>query len=109
MLNFFSLFFLLITALTSPLTLGQGYDLVINNGRVIDPESGLDSVRHIGITGSKIITVAKAPLKGIALIDATGSVVSPGFIDLHTLAYTFGAIFSGVRRRDNHAGIGGRL
>ncbi len=84
MLKFSSTFFLFITLLTSPLTLGQSYDLVINHGRVIDPESGLDAVRHIGITGNEIITIAREPLEGRELIDATGLVVSPGFIDLHT-------------------------
>ena len=29
------------------------YDLVIANGRVMDPESGLDAVRHVGILAGK--------------------------------------------------------
>lgn len=59
------------------------YDLVIANGRVMDPESGLDGVRHVGITGGKIVAIAEGALKGTRVVDATGLVVAPGFIDLH--------------------------
>ena len=62
----------------------QTFDLVVNNGRVLDPESGLDAVRHIGIRGDEIISVSPHPLVGKTLIDATGLAVAPGFIDLHT-------------------------
>src|SRR5580765_6056691 len=44
------------------------YDLVIANGRVMDPASGLDAVRHIGIRGGKIATVSATPLKGTRVI-----------------------------------------
>ncbi len=59
------------------------YDLVIANGRVMDPESGLDGVRHVGIRGGRIEAVSEAPLTGARVIDATGHVVAPGFVDLH--------------------------
>lgn len=59
------------------------YDLVIANGRVLDPASGLDAVRHVGITGGRIAQIAESPLQGTRVIDATGHVVTPGFIDLH--------------------------
>lgn len=59
------------------------YDLVIANGRVIDPESGLDAVRHVGVRAGKIEAISETPLAGVRLIDATNHVVSPGFIDLH--------------------------
>lgn len=59
------------------------YDLVINGGRVMDPESGLDAVRNIGISDGKIEKISEAKLEGGMLIDAKGMVVSPGFIDLH--------------------------
>jgi len=59
------------------------YDLVIANGRVMDPASGLDAVRHVGITGRKIATISATPLKGKRVIDAKNNVVAPGFIDLH--------------------------
>jgi dihydroorotase len=61
----------------------QTFDLVIANGRVIDPESGLDGVRHLGIRGDRIAAVSAQPLEGLDTIDARGLVVAPGFIDLH--------------------------
>lgn len=60
------------------------YDLVISGGRVIDPETGLDAVRDVGVTGGVIREVSAGPLEGTARVDATGLVVSPGFIDLHS-------------------------
>ena len=59
------------------------YDIVILNGRVIDPESKLDAVRNVGITGGTIKAITSGPLSGRTVIDARGLVVSPGFIDLH--------------------------
>jgi N-acyl-D-aspartate/D-glutamate deacylase len=59
------------------------FDLVVANGRVIDPESGLDAVRHVGIRNGTIEAVSEASLEGVRVIDASGHVVSPGFIDLH--------------------------
>jgi N-acyl-D-aspartate/D-glutamate deacylase len=59
------------------------YDLVIQNGRVIDPESGLDAVRSVGIRNGRIAAVSRGALQGRAVIDARGLVVAPGFIDLH--------------------------
>src|SRR5580693_3161085 len=73
----------LLLLLLTPLS-AQQYDLVIRNGRVIDPESGLDAIRQLGISAGKIQSVSAAPLDGRAAIDATGLVVAPGFIDLHS-------------------------
>ena len=61
----------------------QTYDVVIVNGRVVDPESNLDAVRSVGITGRTIAAVSTARLTGRSTIDATGAIVVPGFIDLH--------------------------
>lgn len=61
----------------------EKYDLVINNGRVIDPETKLDGVRHVGIKGGKIAAVSEKPLAGPKVIDAKGLIVAPGFIDYH--------------------------
>ena len=61
----------------------QSFDLVIVNGRVLDPESGLDAVRSLGISGQKIAAIATGRLAGRTVVDATGLVVAPGFIDLH--------------------------
>ena len=59
------------------------YDLVIANGRVMDPASGLDAVRHLGITAGRVAAVSETPLRGSRVIDARNHVVAPGFIDLH--------------------------
>ncbi|TET88445.1 MAG: D-glutamate deacylase [Desulfobacteraceae bacterium] len=59
------------------------YDIVIMQGRVIDAESNLDAIRNIGISKGVIQIIIKEPLIGKTVIDATGLIVSPGFIDLH--------------------------
>jgi N-acyl-D-aspartate/D-glutamate deacylase len=58
-------------------------DLVLQGGRVMDPETGLDAVRNVGILGGKIIIVTEESIEGREVIDVTGLVVAPGFIDLH--------------------------
>jgi dihydroorotase len=57
--------------------------VVIAAGRVMDPESGLDAVRNVGIRGGKVAAISEGPLAGKTTIDAKGLVVAPGFIDLH--------------------------
>ena len=59
------------------------FDVVIARGRVMDPESGVDGVRNVGITGGKIRAISENRLIGKKTIDAKGLVVAPGFIDLH--------------------------
>ena len=58
-------------------------DLAIVNGRVIDPDSGFDGVRHVGIRNGEVVVLSETPLTAKETIDATGLVVAPGFIDLH--------------------------
>ena len=58
------------------------YDLVIANGRVMDPESSLDAVRNVGIRAGHIEAIGTETLNGTRVIDAKGLVVSPGFIDI---------------------------
>jgi N-acyl-D-aspartate/D-glutamate deacylase len=72
-----------------PLALAaQNYDIVMSGGRVMDPESGLDAVRYIGINRKKITAISTSPLHGKIEIDANGLVVAPGFIDLHSHGQT---------------------
>ncbi|MDA0204134.1 MAG: amidohydrolase family protein [Acidobacteria bacterium] len=59
------------------------YDVVLTGGRVIDPASGLDAVRNVGIQGRTITAVSEDELRGVAQFDVSGLVVAPGFIDLH--------------------------
>ncbi len=59
------------------------FDAVIAGGRVIDPETGLDAVRSVGIRGGSIAAISDADLIGDQTLEARGQVVTPGFIDLH--------------------------
>jgi Amidohydrolase family len=76
----FVLFFL---ALANAIVSAQQYDLVLEGGRVMDPETGMDAVRNVGIRDGKIIRISSEVLSGRRVIHASGLVVAPGFIDLH--------------------------
>jgi N-acyl-D-aspartate/D-glutamate deacylase len=76
----FLLFFL---ALSTTIVCAQQYDLVLEGGRVMDPETGLDAVCNVGIRDGKIVRISSEALSGRRVIHAGGLVVAPGFIDLH--------------------------
>ena len=61
----------------------KNYDIVISGGRIIDPDSGMDSVRNLAISNGKIAEISLSELSAEETIDAAGNVVCPGFIDLH--------------------------
>jgi cytosine/adenosine deaminase-related metal-dependent hydrolase len=63
---------------------GPEYDIVISHGRVVDPASGTDAIRHVGIRHGTVAAVSESPLRGRDVIDAAGLVVAPGFIDTDT-------------------------
>jgi N-acyl-D-aspartate/D-glutamate deacylase len=60
------------------------FDIVLANGRVMDPESNTDAVRNVGIRNGKIAAISARPLRGRTVVDARGLVIAPGFIDLHS-------------------------
>lgn len=64
-------------------TPADGYDVVILNGRVMDPETGFDAVTNVGIVDGIITAITDGAISGAESIDATGQVVSAGFIDTH--------------------------
>ena len=66
----------------------QVFDVVIANGRVMDPVSGLDAVRQIGVRDGKIAAISTDALRGRTVLDAAGLTVAPGFIDLHSHGQT---------------------
>ena len=68
----------------------QTYDVVILNGRVMDPETNFDAVRNVGIKDGKIATITRKKITGTQSIDATDHVVSPGFIDIHAHGQNIG-------------------
>jgi N-acyl-D-aspartate/D-glutamate deacylase len=76
----FSLLFLLCSA---TIVAAQQYDLVLEGGRVMDPETGLDGVRNVGIRDGRIIRISSEALSGRRILRVTGLVIAPGFIDLH--------------------------
>lgn len=57
--------------------------LIIRNGRVIDPQSGENSVRDIAVADGRIVDVASIDAAGAQVVDASGCLVSPGWIDVH--------------------------
>ena len=61
----------------------ESFDVVLIGGRVMDPETGLDAIRNVGIVHGRIARITTEPLGGKRVIDVKGLVVAPGFIDLH--------------------------
>ena len=64
------------------------YDRVILGGRVMDPSSGLDAVRNVGLRDGRIAVITTGAIRGRDTVDARGLVVAPGFIDLHAHGQT---------------------
>ena len=61
----------------------ESYDVVILNGRVMDPNTDFDAVRNVGISDGRIVTITEDAIEGAETIDATGHTVVPGFVDTH--------------------------
>lgn len=70
---------------------GPLYDIVFTGARAIDPETGLDAVRNVAVSGDKIVVLSERPLAAKRTIDARGLVAAPGFIDLHSHTASFEA------------------
>jgi len=75
----------------APMVMGSspngGLDIVIKNGRVMDPLTGTDMIANVGIKNGRIVGIAPAGQsfgQAKVVIDATGLVVAPGFIDIHS-------------------------
>jgi len=64
------------------------YDRVILGGHVMDPASGLDAVRNVGLQDGRIAVITTEPVLGRDTVDARGLIVAPGFIDLHAHGQT---------------------
>ncbi|PYS48687.1 MAG: dihydroorotase [Acidobacteria bacterium] len=58
-------------------------DLLVRNGRLVDPARNIDSITDLVIRGGKIGTIGAANVSGIPAFDATGFIVAPGFFDIH--------------------------
>lgn len=78
--NFFRVFHL---TLSGSFASAQQYDVVLEGGRTMDPETSMDAVRNIGIRDGKIARISTEALSGRRVVHAGGLIVAPGFIDLH--------------------------
>ena len=58
-------------------------DLLVKNGRLVDPSRKLDTVTNIIIRNGKIRSIGAADVSDIPVFDATGLIVAPGFFDIH--------------------------
>ena len=73
------------------------YDLLVSGGHVIDPANGIDGPADIAVQGGRIAAVAAQIDRGLAsrAIDASGQIVTPGLVDLHTHIY-WGVTYWGI-------------
>jgi hypothetical protein len=75
--------FAVMAVVTPSQVVAQTYDVVINNGRVMDPETNFDGVRNVGVKDGRIVVITEDAISGKETIDASGHVVAPGFIEGH--------------------------
>ncbi len=80
------IFLLLLSLMLSAASSAAEFDLVIKNGRVMDPETGFDAVANVGINNGYITEITTSDISGTRVINAAGHVVAPGFIDFHSHA-----------------------
>lgn len=66
-------------------------DLLIKGGRVIDPANGVDGLFDVAVVNGKIAQVAKTipPETAARVVDASGQVVTPGILDIHTHVFQY--------------------
>ena len=72
--------------MVTSLFLPRCFDIVIKNGRVIDPDTCTDVIANVGISNSRICAIVGPgkSIDGESIIDAAGLIVAPGFIDIHS-------------------------
>ena len=74
-----------VTIARGPRVLAADHDLIVRGGRVIDPSLRVNAIRDVAISGGRIAAVeADIAADAAEVIDATGKVVVPGLLDVHT-------------------------
>ena len=64
----------------------QDWSLLIRNGTIVDGTGATGYIGDIAVSGDRIVVVSRTPLdrtRAMRVVDATGLVIAPGFIDLH--------------------------
>jgi N-acyl-D-aspartate/D-glutamate deacylase len=64
--------------------MADGFDLVIRDGLVVDGSGGDPVEADVAVIGGKIAAIGKGLARGADEIDASGKLVTPGFVDVHT-------------------------
>lgn len=71
----------------------NGFDLVIHNGTLVDPQRERITVGNIGVRSGVIAAITREEIHGNQEIDAGLKVVCPGFVDIH--AHVDGSLYAG--------------
>lgn len=97
-----ALFFHLCLVVSAAIGDDAGFDLILRNGHIVDGTGNPWFVGDVAIRGDRIVAVGRIPNKGTREIDISGSIISPGFIDIHshsdTLLLEDGAAQSKIRQ-----------
>ena len=80
------------------------HDLVIRGGTVYDGQGGAGVTADVGIVDGRIAEVGRISAKGLREIDASGAIVTPGFVDIHT-HYDGQATWSNRLHPSSHHGV----
>lgn len=67
-------------------------DILIKNGRVMDPARSIDAEQDVGVVANRIVDVPPGGAEAVQVVDAAGCYVFPGLIDFHTHCYSSGAV-----------------
>ena len=69
------------------MAVAQDCDVAILNGRVMDPETGFDAVANVCIAADRIVAITESEISGGEMLDVSGHVVAPGFINTHSHSF----------------------